>query len=55
MERIITKKVSAFLATILADMLFSSIAFQKVLNAYTEKDTDFLYSTRSSERTEWRY
>ena len=42
MERIYNpKKVSAFLATILAVMLFSSIAFQNA-NAYTEKDTDFL-------------
>ena len=45
MERIYNpKKVSAFLATILAVMLFSSIAFQSA-NAYTEKDTDLLYST----------
>ena len=45
MERIYNpKKVSAFLATILAVMLFSSIAFQNA-NAYTEKDTELLYST----------
>ena len=45
MERIYNpKKVSAFLATILAVMLFSSIAFQSA-NAYTEKDSDLLYST----------
>lgn len=45
MERIYNpKKVSAFLVTILAVMLFSSIAFQSA-NAYTEKDSDLLYST----------
>ncbi|WLD76284.1 InlB B-repeat-containing protein [Mogibacterium neglectum] len=38
------KKVSAVLATILAVMLLCSLAFQRA-SAYTEKDTDLLYST----------
>lgn len=38
------KKVSAFLATVLAVMLLCSLAFQRA-SAYTEKDTDLLYST----------